>query len=41
MPSPSVVIDIGSLITTHSEIHNRCPIVAITGVTVRQIAIDI
>jgi uncharacterized protein (DUF433 family) len=45
MPSPdvdflSVTIDIGTLIATHPGIHNGCPIVAGTGVTVRRIAID-
>lgn len=40
MPAASVAINIGALITTHPGIHNGCPIVAGTGVTVRRIAID-
>lgn len=40
MPAASLAIDIGTLITTHPGIHNGCPIVAGTGVTVRRIAID-
>ncbi|MCC3439116.1 MAG: DUF433 domain-containing protein [Oscillatoriales cyanobacterium] len=40
MPAASLAIDIGTLIATHPGIHNGCPIVAGTGVTVRRIAID-
>ena len=40
MPVASVAIDIGTLITTNPGIHNGCPIVAGTGVTVRRITID-
>ena len=40
MPAASLAIDIGTLITTHPGIHNGCPIVAGTGVTVRRITID-
>jgi uncharacterized protein (DUF433 family) len=40
MPAASVAIDIGTLIAAHPGIHNGCPIVAGTGVTVRRIAID-
>ncbi|MGL5059353.1 MAG: DUF433 domain-containing protein [Microcoleus sp.] len=40
MPAASVAIDIGMLIATNPGIHNGCPIVAGTGVTVRRIAID-
>jgi uncharacterized protein (DUF433 family) len=40
MPAMSVVIDIGTLITTHPKIHGGSPIIAGTGVTVRRIALD-
>ena len=41
MPAASLAIDIGTLITTHPGIHNGCPIVAGTGVTVRRIASEL
>ena len=40
MPAMSVVIDIGTLITSHPKIHGGSPIIAGTGVTVRRIALD-
>jgi uncharacterized protein (DUF433 family) len=35
----STITDIGTLITSHPDIHGGCPIIAGTGVTVRRIAI--
>jgi uncharacterized protein (DUF433 family) len=36
----SIVTDIGTLITRHPQIHDGCPIISGTGVTVRRIAAD-
>ena len=36
---PSAIADIGQLISSDPKIHNGCPIIAGTGVTVRRIAI--
>ena len=36
---PSAIADISQLITSHPKIHNGCPIITGTGVTVRRIAI--
>jgi uncharacterized protein (DUF433 family) len=36
----SIVTDIGTLITRYPQIHDGCPIIAGTGVTVRRIAAD-
>jgi uncharacterized protein (DUF433 family) len=35
-----ITTDIGTLITRHPQIHDGCPIIAGTGVTVRRIAAD-